>query len=578
MRSPVRQGRCHRLTRAFYPPQKHDPIFIHGGAPKAHGVYCGGFAVLNWRRRASTMGARFGLWHVGQRGSQQASTRAIARRAVMKESGKCRSGRARDRSGLSRPLRRGGEMPHAFADDERVAAENDGDVVIPAREAAALEVVETKLAFEIFVRPFNAPSLLDDANELPSRGVFGHRSQHIVRRVAFTFGPLDEQPLRCAPLPVGVLDPHPHPCELGAQRLSSPFTPGHLSKRLGRQTVREFGQRLRLSFTAILKDSTYDRRRLDVERVVETCAVNTITKLSHVAVRGITEQDSDGKPRLHGGFNHVERDTPLGPKDDFVRDPRPLPKNRVAGPRFRQIQLHIDGQLLCCRAHRQADADLTVGRLAGRSRVLTLHSDRMLSLLEKTRVVHDPCTNLFAPLHRAERVPGRQTTHRLVLPIRTRKKRQHLVVHLICRLRVRAGTSGDRLSALAFAFAQDPERVDRKRRSTTPVPENLAYLLKVVLQPSRGGLVQLVAHAPRSHMQLSWANSSAVVLRSEAANAWNGLMWGSTRGEVRGTSQGPGTRLLGQADAAKVAFPRSMLTFGADVRATSLPSAKVSDV
>ncbi len=40
MRSPVRQGRCHRLTRAFYPPQKHDPIFIHGGAPKAHGVYC----------------------------------------------------------------------------------------------------------------------------------------------------------------------------------------------------------------------------------------------------------------------------------------------------------------------------------------------------------------------------------------------------------------------------------------------------------------------------------------------------------------------------------------------------------
>jgi len=36
-----------RIDPRFLPSGKRDPIFIHGGAPKAHGVYC----VRSWLRQ-----------------------------------------------------------------------------------------------------------------------------------------------------------------------------------------------------------------------------------------------------------------------------------------------------------------------------------------------------------------------------------------------------------------------------------------------------------------------------------------------------------------------------------------------
>jgi hypothetical protein len=39
-------------------------------------------------------------------------------------------------------------MPQALAGDERIAAEDDGDVVMPAAEGASLVVVESELALE----------------------------------------------------------------------------------------------------------------------------------------------------------------------------------------------------------------------------------------------------------------------------------------------------------------------------------------------------------------------------------------------------------------------------------------------
>src|SRR5262249_11326694 len=63
-----------------------------------------------------------GRWHVGQRGSHRARYTAIAIRIVMNESTKWRSGREADLFGLIRPSRRGGKVPHAFSNDERVAA------------------------------------------------------------------------------------------------------------------------------------------------------------------------------------------------------------------------------------------------------------------------------------------------------------------------------------------------------------------------------------------------------------------------------------------------------------------------
>ena len=42
-------------------------------------------------------------------------------------------------------------MLHALSDDERVAAQGDSYVVVPAPETSSLKVVEPKLALEVFV-------------------------------------------------------------------------------------------------------------------------------------------------------------------------------------------------------------------------------------------------------------------------------------------------------------------------------------------------------------------------------------------------------------------------------------------
>ena len=58
-------------------------------------------------------------------------------------------------------------MPHALGDDERPAAEGDTDVVVPAGEAPAFEVVEPKLSLQVFVETLGPPALHDEPDELP---------------------------------------------------------------------------------------------------------------------------------------------------------------------------------------------------------------------------------------------------------------------------------------------------------------------------------------------------------------------------------------------------------------------------
>jgi hypothetical protein len=93
-------------------------------------------------------------------------TRAIASLAVMKLSGKWRSGRDGVRVGVSRPSGRGGKTPHAFGNDEREAAQGDRDMVVPAEESATLEVVEAELVLEVLVDTLGAPPLHDEPNQL----------------------------------------------------------------------------------------------------------------------------------------------------------------------------------------------------------------------------------------------------------------------------------------------------------------------------------------------------------------------------------------------------------------------------
>src|SRR5271170_7824185 len=107
----------------------------------------------------------------------------MASRAVMNESWKWRSGRERERVGLRSPSGRGGKAPHSFGNDERVAAECDGDVVVPAREAAPLEVIEAQLALEILVQSLGAVPGFDDAHEPLARDAARQRREEILRRL-----------------------------------------------------------------------------------------------------------------------------------------------------------------------------------------------------------------------------------------------------------------------------------------------------------------------------------------------------------------------------------------------------------
>ena len=90
----------------------------------------------------------------------------MARRAVMKESWKCRSGRAWLRTNWTGASSRGGKSAGALRDDEGETGERDGHVMVPAAETTAFEVVEPQLAFQVFVCTLGTPTLFDDTYSL----------------------------------------------------------------------------------------------------------------------------------------------------------------------------------------------------------------------------------------------------------------------------------------------------------------------------------------------------------------------------------------------------------------------------
>src|SRR5579863_3287324 len=104
----------------------------------------------------------------------------MARRAVMKESSKWRSCRAVERVARTRPSARGGKMPQSLAGHKRIAAEDDGDVVMPAAEGASLVVVEPEFPLEVFVYALGAPAFLGDPHELLSTGRFAQPGERVV--------------------------------------------------------------------------------------------------------------------------------------------------------------------------------------------------------------------------------------------------------------------------------------------------------------------------------------------------------------------------------------------------------------
>jgi hypothetical protein len=76
-------------------------------------------------------------------------------------------------------------MPHAFGDDERVAAKSHGDVVVPTGKATALVAVEPE---------FSLQALHDEADELLLCRTARYGDEEVVGRLRLALAPLNEKP------------------------------------------------------------------------------------------------------------------------------------------------------------------------------------------------------------------------------------------------------------------------------------------------------------------------------------------------------------------------------------------------
>src|SRR5579859_7642747 len=127
----------------------------------------------------------------------------------------------------------------AFEGEERVCERDEGDVVVPAVEAAAFEVVEAERVFEFAVVVLDAPSQLREAHELLERRVSGEVGEPILDGLVAARGPLGEQPA-LGQLAAGVCGGAAQPRvrgtdlqreEAGAHWAARSFAPADLDRR-----------------------------------------------------------------------------------------------------------------------------------------------------------------------------------------------------------------------------------------------------------------------------------------------------------------------------------------------------------
>ena len=163
----------------------------------------------------------------------------------MKESWKWRSGRDRVRTVARRPSG-GGKSEGTFAGDERVAAEHDGHVMLPAAVAATFEVIEAELSLQIFEDAFGSPALLECADEMFEWRVLRETGEIKLRWLGATVLPFDHEPNDFAVRgrhAVGSTGDDTSCSEAPGQRPLGPVAPRHRVYRIFRNLGREISER-----------------------------------------------------------------------------------------------------------------------------------------------------------------------------------------------------------------------------------------------------------------------------------------------------------------------------------------------
>src|SRR5262249_2792512 len=142
---------------------------------------------------------------------------------------------------------------------------------------------------------------------------------------------------------------------------------------------------------------------------------------------------------------------------------------------------------------------LAVGDLPRATRVLPLNSGRLPALLEKTRIVDEPCMHALPRRKHVDDVPGGLPPHGSILPRALSNEVEKPVMCPARRLRLHAGACRDRLDALPLPVAKDPERVRRERLSLSRDGQMRAEPREVIRDAADTRVVHRIAHGCTMH-------------------------------------------------------------------------------
>src|SRR5579884_1064062 len=384
------------------------------------------------------------------------SARAIAMRMVMKESEKCRSGRRRDRLVPTRPSGREGKKAKLLGDDERIADKHQRHMVVPPAPASTLEMIEAKLSLCILVEPLRAPALLEDAYHLLGADISWDRDQVELVRLRLALHPFDDEVLYRG------VDADAAPREARTEGTRAALSPGHTPEGSARQRLAEIASRNRTLLPPPVELNDL-RRRVDRDGIRHRQPRQVPAERGDVAERAVGKHDTQRNAIQLRALDHLQRHHPLLAMAKVVWNLRGPASRAIVGPGFRKEQVHLYRDMRRAARNRKAHRELTIGDLARRTRVLTLHAGRVLPLLEKPGIIDDRHLDIFAArLDRSERVTNSLEAHRAIVPFRLADEVQHPVVHVL-HFRGIIGTctqpSRDRLHALALPLRKQSLRI-----------------------------------------------------------------------------------------------------------------------
>lgn len=384
----------------------------------------------------------------------------------MNESRKWRSGRAGERVGLILPSWRGGKTPHTLTDDERIAAKHYGDVMVPSGEGPPLEVVEAKLALELFISAFCAPALLQDPNDFLLRHSSAERSEYELCRMALPFRPFHDEPHRLSVGGFGtvvVSDFYSAELEVGRHLSPRSFAPRRSPKCAAPELHAEHSCLDRLAAPTFERIEEPDLHvSFDGDTDVESEHLHGVSELGGATVGRISEHDVARDLVIHRSRDEVERELSLGFENEIRWHARLFSTRGIFGPRFRHIELEIDRDVLVPRRDREAHADLAIADFAERARVLALDADGVPTLLWEPRIVNDPHADLLLGLERFHDVGCGFASNPEVVPPTLTKEVENRALDTGAPDHVGTRSRRDGLHALSLTVAHDASSVGRK--------------------------------------------------------------------------------------------------------------------